>query len=364
MINLEELKELYFIEGNSISDLCIFYNISRYKLERLFEENNIKKKSMSETLKSKKVNARLRESLNSSDKIAANEKRKETKLIKYGDENYCNKEKIKKTKLERYSDENYNNQEKLKRTNLERHGVECVFQSEEVKSTIYNTNIERYGCKNPYSIRGELWNERMVEKYGDKNFNNKDQIRISHLSRTKEEIEKSSERRSKTNLLKYGVENPMQNEDINRKVVDKIKKRYGGIGFQIDETFNKAVSNHFARNQITIEGKTYSLQGYEPIVLYHLIEIEKINVQDIECHKNVPIIYYEFNNTMKRHFPDIYIKKENRIIEVKGEFTLYECSDDALEIQKAKMKYAKKLGYTYQVYLYKRNKVMEIINEF
>jgi len=47
-----------------------------------------------------------------------------------------------------------------------------------------------------------------------------------------------------------------------------------------------------------------------------------------------------------------------------GEFTLYECSDDAFEIQKAKMKHAKELGYAYQVYLYKRNKVMEIINEF
>ena len=40
------------------------------------------------------------------------EKSKQTKLEKYGDENFSNPEKCKKTKLERYGDSNYNNNKK------------------------------------------------------------------------------------------------------------------------------------------------------------------------------------------------------------------------------------------------------------
>ena len=41
------------------------------------------------------------------------EKSKQTKLEKYGDENFSNPEKCKKTKLERYGDSNYNNNKKI-----------------------------------------------------------------------------------------------------------------------------------------------------------------------------------------------------------------------------------------------------------
>lgn len=35
----------------------------------------------------------------------------------------------------------------------------------------------------------------------------------------------------------------------------------------------------------------------------------------------MPSIWYDANNKKKRYFPDIYIKKENTIIEVKSDYT-------------------------------------------
>lgn len=51
---------------------------------------------------------------------------KQTKLEKYGDENYCNPKKCKQTKLEKYGNENWNNRKKYRNTCLEKYGVSNV----------------------------------------------------------------------------------------------------------------------------------------------------------------------------------------------------------------------------------------------
>jgi len=70
-------------------------------------------------------------------------KAKQTKVNKYGDENYVNVKKAKQTKLEKYGDENYNNQEKLKETLLNRYGVKNYNQSIDFKQTFYQKVIDR-----------------------------------------------------------------------------------------------------------------------------------------------------------------------------------------------------------------------------
>jgi hypothetical protein len=51
-------------------------------------------------------------------------KQKQTKLERYGDENFVNIDKMKKTKLLKYNNENYSNIEKYKKTCLERYGFD------------------------------------------------------------------------------------------------------------------------------------------------------------------------------------------------------------------------------------------------
>lgn len=67
------------------------------------------------------------------DLVEKDRKLKQTKLERYGNENYCNTEKNKQTKLERYGDENYNNREKFRKTNLELYGFEHSSQNEMIK---------------------------------------------------------------------------------------------------------------------------------------------------------------------------------------------------------------------------------------
>ena len=59
-------------------------------------------------------------------------------------------EKKKQTKLKRYGDTGYHNIEKMKQTNLQRYGCESVFSNESVKNKIQETIRKIYGVDNPF----------------------------------------------------------------------------------------------------------------------------------------------------------------------------------------------------------------------
>lgn len=109
--------------------------------------------------------------LNPKDKEIIINKTKNTKLKRYGNENYNNREKAnqtclerygtaypsdlpefinksKQTKLERYGNETYTNKEKQKQTCLERYGVENASQSKEIREKIKQNNLKKYGVEN------------------------------------------------------------------------------------------------------------------------------------------------------------------------------------------------------------------------
>jgi len=57
--------------------------------------------------------------------------------------------KMKQTRLDRYGDENYNNTDQYKKTCLERYGVENPSTVEAVKEKRVETYIDNYGCSHP-----------------------------------------------------------------------------------------------------------------------------------------------------------------------------------------------------------------------
>lgn len=69
--------------------------------------------------------------------------------------------------------------------------------------------------------------------------------------------------------------------------------------------------------RVTLEGITYSCQGYEDIVL---TELSDMNIKFV-LGNNVPRIDCSFNKCKKAR-PDIYLPEYNVIIEVKSEYTL------------------------------------------
>lgn len=126
---------------------------------------------------------------------------------------------------------------------------------------------------------------------------------------------------------KYGCEYPYQNADILDKVFfnSTKKKKY---------TFPS--------------GKYEFVQGYECLMLDNLLYKENIDEADIVIGvKNVPVInWVDFDNVKRKHFPDIFIKSQNKLIEVKSEWTARE---EILPILLYRMLFAKEAGYNYHL---------------
>jgi hypothetical protein len=81
-----------------------------------------------------------------------------------------------------------------------------------------------------------------------------------------------------------------------------------------------------------------------------IIKEEKINETDILTTRiDVPEIWYcDELNHQHRHFVDIYVKSQNRCIEVKSIWTLKKNKEKVL----LKQKFAKQSGYKYDIWVY------------
>jgi len=100
------------------------------------------------------------------------------------------------------------------------------------------------------------------------------------------------------------------------------------------------------------------VQGYEIFALRDLIEIENINENDIitGC-KSVPEIWYnDITGKKHRHYVDIFIKSQNRCIEVKSSWTVKK------ENVFIKQNAGKELGFIYEIWVY--NEKGDIIQKY
>ena len=237
-------------------------------------------------------------------------KMKETTKQKYGVEYFSQTEKCK---------------EKIKQKNIQKYGVEHVLQVPEIREQIKKTNVLKYGVENPQQnqeIRNKT-SKTTMEKYG-----------VSHYTKTQDFKDKCKA----TCLEKYGVEHHLQNAEIAEK--------------HLNATF-KTKSYTFP------SGKAIQCQGYEPFALDELVKKEHIDENDIFTNRTEgPEIWYiDCSGNQRRHYVDIFIKSQNRCIEVKSTWTNQE-KNCVFEKQKA----GKELGYNYEVWVYEKNGVKEMFN--
>ncbi len=219
---------------------------------------------------------------------------------------------IKKTCLSRYGTTNGGCSKealvKIKQTNLERYGVEYTWQDNDTKEKIKRTNLERYGTENPMQ-NTEIFKKRedtCKEKYGFK----------QHLKSPI--IQKKIE---KTNTEKYNVKRPCQADECKQKQKESNFKKYGRWYTQTDEHDKY---NYRWKDYIYPSGKIIRCQGYEPLALNVLLNsyVEReIITSTIEIREKVGDFWYDFDNKKSRYYPDIFIPKENLIIEVKSIYT-------------------------------------------
>jgi len=139
-------------------------------------------------------------------------------------------------------------------------------------------------------------------------------------------VKRQDETRRKNCLEKYGVELTWQLPEIQRKC---------------HENCNKSMHSYkIKRSKVT--GKTYRCRGYE---IFAIEILENQNVEFIANDFETPTIRYDFLGKTRNYFPDIYLPKENKIIEIKSDYWLFKQFDKNLAIQRAVLNSGKKFEF-------------------
>jgi len=248
--------------------------------------------------------------------------------------------------------------EKCKSTSLERYGVSNPSKSKIIKDRIKDSFEEKYGEGITNAMHIQSFKDKIVETNVDRYGTAKPQLLEQFRTKTKE-----------TNLEKYGVETPQRLKELKDKSKETCNAKYGGAGPQCDSEVRKKstatclekynVSNPSKLEEIWIkiretslrkygtespnqdpdihrkqdgarfrnkkylfeDGKCIFLQGYEPWAIDILVGLGyKSNELETET-KFMPKINYNEGDKIRRYFPDVYISKENLIIEVKSTWT-------------------------------------------
>lgn len=90
------------------------------------------------------------------------------------------------------------------------------------------------------------------------------------------------------------------------------------------ELCRRSLESRYKTEVFDIEGKKFYTQGYESFVLFELLKI--YNISDIFSGYNIikeigGPIKYQLDGINREYYPDIFIKSENKIIEVKSSYT-------------------------------------------
>jgi hypothetical protein len=155
-----------------------------------------------------------------------------------------------------------------------------------------------------------------------------------------------------TNLNRYGVSSPLHSEKLKTKIEETLLSRYGvrfpsqslEIQIKIQKESKKFKTFTFP------SGIIRNVQGYEPYALRDLLK--SYNEDEIVTdRKNVPRVLYIKDNIPHYYFPDIFIPKDNKIIEVKSLWT-YKNVPYNIDL---KQEACKNIGFMYEIWCYNKN---------
>jgi hypothetical protein len=210
--------------------------------------------------------------------------------------------------------------ERAEKTNLKKYNVKNVFQNEKIKEKSRQTLLRNYKVDSPMKSKEirEKGKRTNLKKYGKE---------YHAQCRTIEQKNESNNKRKITCFKRYKVSNPMQNKTI----------------------FSKMLKKSYSRNDYILpSGKKIILQGYERFAIPDLLKIA--TEEDILNSEEIEPIDYLLDGKEHKYFPDFKIKSMNKIIEIKGDWTIKIKPEQI----KAKGDACKALGYAYEIWVYKR----------
>lgn len=289
------------------------------------ENHNIEETANLMNLKYRTVQRAIKEFDFNKDKSTIQKQRVTNLKEKYGVENVYqldkSKDKIKQTKLERYGDENFNNYKKHQETMLKQYGVKSSFSLELTKQIILNkyngigfgsnqiaakakqTNLERYGVK--YAMQNDKILAKSIETQKMKNNG---------------VLAWNTEKALNTKINKYGTISGFNS----KKTLSTMTKRYGArYTVHSKELFDKMKHTNLERygveyacltdNCINNNGHTISKTNlkFQKYLLDNEIQSElefRVKNQSFDLHiKNSNILIeinptYTHNSTKAPHF--------------------------------------------------------------
>lgn len=203
------------------------------------------------------------------------------------------------------------------------------------------TNLQVYG--NEVSMNSKKLKEVWTEKI---------------KNRTEEEKEEIQNKRKVTNLIKYGVEHCLQSKEIRDKGKFTNLEKYGvEYPMQNAEFAEKQQNKSYYTKKYTLpSGKEINIQGYENYAMDILLKEFKED-EILNTRTDMPVIRYDYQKVNRRYFPDIYIPKINKIIEVKSTWTY----KSLLIKNLIKAIYTRKLGYDYEIWIFDKKGVIHVL---
>ena len=182
----------------------------------------------------------------------------------------------------------------------------------------------------------EKYKKTCMERYG-----------VANASQTSDNILKI-----KTHFdTKYGM-HPKKTAEVQAKWTATCLEKYGGHPNQNAEVQARAEANSYHyKDYMLPQGDIVRIQGYENLALDELFQLYE--QEDVVIGRGkVPTIVYYIDDVKHVYFPDMYIKSENKIIEVKSEWTLTLIKGNVEEKAQATVK----AGYKYEIWVYNTRK--------
>jgi hypothetical protein len=236
------------------------------------------------------------------------------------------------------------------------------------------TCLRKYGVDNPLKVKSikDKVSATIEERYGTKWYCSTDDCQSAgaiYLSKNKDEIVL---KRNSTNLERFGNIYPTSTSEIKIKTIATNLERYGvpyssqnsgtrelaretsierfGVPYAVQNAkiHDKNMrSGRKYREYVFPSGKIAEIQGWENKALDLLLK--DYAEEDIVTERlQMPAIWYYNNDRKHRYYPDIYIPKENRIIEVKSVWTY----TNSLEINLLKENATKEAGYNFEFMIF------------
>ncbi len=356
----QEIKEK--MKATNLQKYGVRYTLQSQGVKNKIKQTCLERYGVNYTLQSKEVR----------DKIIA------TNLKKFGVENPFQsqeiKDIIKDTTLKKYGVEHpLQSQEvkdKMKATNFDKYGVEYSLQSQEVRDKIKATNLKKYGVENPFQSQEikDKMKATCLKKFGIENPSQlpeiKEKIKETCLERYGVEYSlQSKEVRNKiiaTNLKRYGVEHALQSSIIKKKKIKTCMIKYGvEYAIQNKEVFERNQKARWKLKPYTFKTEVLIYcQGYEIYALKDLEENHNYTYGDYINWNELEFWYKTKNNKKHRYYPDIPFLKENKIIEVKSDYTFY--TNIYVNLLKAKCVLEK--GYDFTFWIYDKDKYLLTID--